>query len=124
AANDYEASVVEQRTGRSMAQIAGGLRAVVITRGGEGATLYADGAQTHIDAIKVDQVVDPTGCGDAHRAGLLYGLTQNWDLEDACRLANVMGGLKIASRGPQNHRPTRADIGSVLNKHYGVSLLL
>lgn len=124
AANDYEASVVEQRTGRSMAQIAEGLRAVVITRGGEGATLYADGAQTHIDAVKVDQVVDPTGCGDAHRAGLLYGLTQNWDLEDACRLANVMGGLKIASRGPQNHRPTRADIGSVLNKHYGVSLLL
>ena len=124
AANDYEASVVEQRTGRSMAQIAEGLRAVVITRGGEGATLYADGAQTHIDAIKVDQVVDPTGCGDAHRAGLLYGLTQNWDLEDACRLANVMGGLKIASRGPQNHRPTRADIGSELNKHYGVSLLL
>jgi adenosine kinase len=68
--------------------------------------------------------VDPTGCGDAHRAGLLYGLTQNWDLADACRLANVMGGFKIASRGPQNHRPSRAEIGSVLNQHYGVDLLL
>lgn len=124
AANDYEASVVEQRTGRSMADIAQDLRAVVVTRGGDGATLYADGTQTHIDAIKIDHIVDPTGCGDAHRAGLLYGLTQNWDLEDACRLANVMGGFKIASRGPQNHRPTRADIGSALNRHYGVNLLL
>jgi len=121
-ANDYEASVVAQRTGRSMEDIARGLQAVVVTRGAEGATLYADGAQTHIEPIKVDDIVDPTGCGDAHRAGLLYGLTQKWDLVDACRLANVMGSIKIASRGPQNHRPARADISAALSRHYGLNL--
>ncbi|KAA0889218.1 carbohydrate kinase family protein [Pusillimonas sp. ANT_WB101] len=121
-ANDYEASVVEQRTGRSMQEIAGTLRAVVVTRGAEGATLYADGTETHIDAVTAEQVVDPTGCGDAHRAGLLYGLTKNWSLADSCRLANVMGSLKIASKGPQNHRPTRGDINAVLNDNFGLSL--
>ena len=121
-ANDYEASVVEQRTGRSMPEIAGAMRAVVVTRGADGATLYADGAETHIEPVAAKQVVDPTGCGDAHRAGLLYGLTKNWSLADACRLANVMGSLKIASKGPQNHRPTQASIHAVLEKHYGLGL--
>src|SRR5690606_31550186 len=122
-ANDYEASIVEQRTGRSMRDIAQSLQGVVVTRGGEGATLYADGSETHIDPIKVEHVVDPTGCGDAYRAGLLYGLVQNWSLADACRLANVMGGFKIASRGPQNHRPSLRDISAALRQHYGVNLL-
>jgi adenosine kinase len=121
-ANDYEASVVAQRTGRSMEAIARELEAVVITRGSEGATLYADGVETHIDPVQVTDIVDPTGCGDAHRAGLLYGLTQKWNLIDSCRLANVMGGIKIASRGPQNHRPTRADISAALYRHYGLNL--
>lgn len=122
-ANDYEASIVEQRTGRSMHDIAQSMQAVVVTRGAEGATLYADGEETHIEPVKAEHVVDPTGCGDAHRAGLLYGLTQKWKLVDACRLANVMGSFKIGSRGPQNHRPTRAEIGAVLDRRYGVNLL-
>lgn len=122
-ANDYEASIVAQRTGRSMSEIAQSMQAVIVTRGGEGATLYANGETTEIAPVKVDLVVDPTGCGDAHRAGLLYGLTQNWSLLDACRLANVMGSFKIGSKGPQNHRPSRADISAALNKHYGVNLL-
>jgi adenosine kinase len=121
-ANDYEASVVEQRTGRSMQDIARGLRAVVVTRGAEGATLYAGGEQVYIAPVRAEQVVDPTGCGDAHRAGLLYGLTQRWELADACRLANVMGAFKIASQGPQNHRPSRVEIGAVLRRHYGLDL--
>lgn len=122
-ANDYEASIIEQRTGRSMADIAQGMQAVVVTRGAEGATLYTDGTETHIEPVKVDQVVDPTGCGDAHRAGLLYGLTQHWSLVDACRLANVMGSFKIASKGPQNHRPLRAEISAVLKQCYGLNSL-
>lgn len=121
-ANDYEASVVEQRTGRSMRDIAGAMRAVVVTRGADGATLYADGIETHIEPVAAEHVVDPTGCGDAHRAGLLYGLIKNWSLADACRLANVMGSLKIASKGPQNHRPTKASINAVLEEHYGLGL--
>jgi adenosine kinase len=121
-ANHYEASVVEQRTGRSMQQIASSLHAVVVTHGADGAQLYTDGRQLTIEPVKVQNVVDPTGCGDAHRAGLLYGLVNGWDLADACRLANVMGGLKIASRGPQNHRPGRDDINALLHRHYGIAL--
>jgi adenosine kinase len=121
-ANNYEASVVEQRTGRSIQEIAQGLHAVVVTHGGDGAVLYADNTQTRIEPVKVSDVVDPTGCGDAHRAGLLYGLTNGWSLVDACRLANVMGGIKIASRGPQNHRPSREQINDMLQQNYGLAL--
>src|SRR5690606_4766625 len=121
-ANDYEASIIEQRTGRSMLEISKSLQAAVVTRGGEGAILYADGAATLIDPIRVDEVVDPTGCGDAHRAGLLYGLVNDWPLADACRLANVMGAIKISSKGPQNHQPSRAEIGALLKQHYGIDL--
>lgn len=121
-ANDYEASVIEQRMGRSIEDIARGLRAAVVTRGAEGATLYTDGTTEHIDPIRVDSIVDPTGCGDVHRAGLLYGLVNDWSLIDACRLANVMGAIKISSKGPQNHQPARADIGAMLKQHYGVDL--
>lgn len=123
AVNEYEASVVQQRTGRSMSQIATLLQAVVVTHGAKGATLYAEGAETHIEPIKVAKVVDPTGCGDAHRAGLLYGLTRKWNLADACRLANVMGAFKIASRGPQNHRPSKEQIQESLKQHYGLNLV-
>lgn len=120
--NDYEAGVVEQRTGRSMADIATGLQAVVVTRGAEGATLLTEGKSFQIDPVRATQVVDPTGCGDAQRGGLLYGLTSGWNWEDSCRLGNVMGAIKIASRGPQNHAPSRAEIDAVLHATYGIHL--
>ncbi|BEG77625.1 carbohydrate kinase family protein [Achromobacter xylosoxidans] len=120
--NDYEAGVVEQRMGRSMADIATGLRAVVVTRGAEGATLLTEGKSFQIEPVRATQVVDPTGCGDAQRGGLLYGLTSGWNWEDSCRLGNVMGAIKIASRGPQNHAPSRAEIDAVLHATYGIHL--
>jgi adenosine kinase len=120
--NDYEAGIVEQRTGRSVADIASTLQAVVVTRGAEGATLYTDGKTIQIAPVRASQVVDPTGCGDAQRGGLLYGLTSGWSWEDSCRLGNVMGAIKIASRGPQNHAPSRADIDAVLHATYGIHL--
>jgi adenosine kinase len=120
--NDYEAGVVEQRTGTSIAELARGLRAVVVTRGAEGATLWAEGVEQSIAPVAADSVVDPTGCGDAHRAGLLYGMTVGWNWADACKLANVMGAIKIASRGPQNHAPTRGEIGKRLQQAYGLEL--
>ncbi|MGE7088658.1 carbohydrate kinase family protein [Achromobacter xylosoxidans] len=120
--NDYEAGVVEQRTGRSMADIATGLQAVVVTRGAEGATLLIEGKSFQIEPVRATQVVDPTGCGDAQRGGLLYGLTSGWNWEDSCRLGNVMGAIKIASRGPQNHAPSRAEIDAVLHATYGIHL--
>ncbi|MFD4840160.1 carbohydrate kinase family protein [Achromobacter sp. NPDC058515] len=120
--NDYEAGVVEQRTGRSVADIASTLQAVVVTRGAEGATLLTGGKTIQIAPVRAAQVVDPTGCGDAQRGGLLYGLTSGWGWEDSCRLGNVMGAIKIASRGPQNHAPTRAEIDAVLHATYGIHL--
>lgn len=120
--NDYEASVVEQRTGRSITQIAQGLEAAVVTRGAQGAILYQGGAEIVIPAVRPDAVVDPTGCGDAYRAGLLYGRTQGWSWEDSCRLASVMGAIKVASRGPQNHSPARADISARLQAGFGLAL--
>ena len=120
--NDYEAGVVEQRTGRSVADIARTLQAVVVTRGAEGATLHTEGKTVQIEPVRASQVVDPTGCGDAQRGGLLYGLTSGWNWEDSCRLGNVMGAIKIASRGPQNHTPTRAEIDAVLHATYGIHL--
>ncbi|MBB1595522.1 carbohydrate kinase family protein [Achromobacter sp. UMC46] len=120
--NDYEAGIVEQRTGRSVADIAATLQAVVVTRGAEGATLFVDGKTVQIAPVRASQVVDPTGCGDAQRGGLLYGLTSGWNWEDSCRLGNVMGAIKIASRGPQNHAPSRADIDAVLHATYGIHL--
>jgi adenosine kinase len=120
--NDYEAGVIEQRTGQSIEQLAAGLRAAVVTRGAEGATVWSAGVETQIAPVKAKAVVDPTGCGDSHRAGLLYGLTRGWNWPDSCRLANLMGAIKIASRGPQNHAPTRAEIGAQLKEAYGLDL--
>lgn len=120
--NDYEAGIVEQRTGLSMEQIALQMQAVIVTRGAEGSTLLTAGTSVHVPSIKPAAVVDPTGCGDSHRAGLLYGLTNGWDWLDSCRLANVMGAIKIASRGPQSHTPSRAEIDAQLRAAYGIGL--
>jgi len=121
-ANEYEASVIAQRTGRSLEDIAGGLQALVVTQGAQGATLYQSGKTVMIEPVVAQQTLDPTGCGDAHRAGLLYGLTCGWNLVDSCRLANLMGSLKIASKGPQNYRPARSHVDALLRQHYGIGL--
>jgi adenosine kinase len=120
--NDYEASVVEQRTGRSLADIAKTMQAVLVTRGAQGATLITAQGSEEIAPVAAEKVVDPTGCGDAHRGGLLYGLTHGWSWADSARLANVMGALKIAVRGPQNYAPARADIAGILKQSYGLTL--
>lgn len=122
ALNDYEASVVEQRTGLSIAELASGLDAVVVTRGAEGSTLFTQGKEVLVKPVVASEVVDPTGCGDSHRAGLLYGLTQGWGWERACMLGNVMGSIKIASRGPQNHRVDPQQIDQMMRSAYGIGL--
>jgi len=116
--NDYEARVVEERTGRSMERIAAGIGAVIVTKGGDGCTVFHDKRSTDIPAVPADAVVDPTGCGDAFRAGLLYGMARDWSWEKSARLASVMGSIKIAHRGGQNHRPTRAQIESRLREAF------
>ena len=119
-ANEYEAEVIEQRTAKSMAEIAQGLQAAIVTRGEYGSTLHHNGQAYDIAPVPVEHVVDPTGCGDAHRAGLLYGLTKGWSWQEACCLGNVMGSIKIQVDGPQNHEFKRSDISAMLKQHYGI----
>ncbi len=122
ALNDYEARIVEQKTGRSIPDIARLLACVVVTRGAEGSTLWTGGQQHDVPAVRPDGLVDPTGCGDAYRAGLLYGVSHGWGWLRAARLASVMGAIKIAHRGGQNHRPTREAIDQRLRENFGETL--
>ncbi len=117
-ANDYEATVIEERTGMSLDEIATQMKAVIVTYGAQGAVLYQHGKQQRIAPVAAKEVLDPTGCGDAHRAGLLYGLTAGWSLYEAACLGNIMGSIKIASQGPQNHQPNREQINRLLREVY------
>jgi adenosine kinase len=104
AVNDYEAQMLAERTGRSIeAMSRSHLRGVVVTLGAHGCELWQQGVKTTVPGVAATEVVDPTGCGDAFRAAMLYGLEEGWPLADCARLGNRLGALKIASRGGQNH---------------------
>ena len=120
--NDYEARVVEDKTGRKVADIARTIGAVVVTRGAEGSTIHADAGSIDVPAVAPDTLVDPTGCGDAYRAGLLYGMARDWSWERSARLASVMGSIKIGRRGGQNHNPSRDEIARRLRESFGDQL--
>ena len=117
--NDYEAELLQQRTGKSLAQIAGQVKALVVTLGAKGSIIYADSKTFDIPCVKPDAVLDPTGCGDAFRAGLLYGITHNMDWAVTGRLASLIGAIKIAQRGPQNHSFTRDAIAARYKANFG-----
>ena len=108
--NDYEARLVEQKTGMTLVEISARVEAVVVTRGAEGADILSGGQQIRVPAVKPDSLVDPTGCGDAFRAGLLYGMARGWDWRKCGRLASLMGSIKIAHRGGQNYRHSREQL--------------
>ena len=95
------------------------LKALVLTRGSEGSIIYADGQRFEIPCVKAAEVVDPTGCGDAYRAGLLYGLTAGFDWPKTGRLAALMGAIKIASRGGQNHSVSLDEIKNLFRRNFG-----
>jgi adenosine kinase len=103
AVNDYEAKLLSERTGWSIGDIAERVDAMIVTLGAEGSVIHAGDATYAIPAVRPTAVVDPTGCGDAYRAGLLYGIAAGWDWGRTGNLASVMGSIKIASRGGQNH---------------------
>lgn len=119
ALNDYEARLLGERTGWSIGEIAERVDALVITLGGEGSVIHAGGSTWTIPAVPPTELRDPTGCGDAYRAGLLYGIAQEWDWERTGRLASVLGSLKIASRGGQNHAVTRELVGERYRAAFG-----
>jgi adenosine kinase len=121
AVNDYEGKLLEERTGRSLEDLARELKALIATRGAHGSTIHASGRQIEIPLVAATAVVDPTGCGDAYRAGLLYGIARGWDWETTGRLGSLLGSIKIAQRGPQNHKPSREEIAERYKKAFGTS---
>jgi adenosine kinase len=121
AVNDYEGKLLEEKTGRSLESLAREVRALIVTLGGRGSRVFADGTVHDIPIATAERVVDPTGCGDAYRAGLLYGIAQGWDWPETGRLGAVMGAVKIASRGAQNHRADRASIETRFRAAFGYS---
>ena len=119
AVNDYEAKLLCDRTGLAMQEIAQRVEAVVETLGAEGSRIHTGGTTIDVPALPATALVDPTGCGDAYRAGLLYGIAQRWDWERIGRLAATLGAIKIASRGGQNHAADRDAIASRYHAHFG-----
>jgi adenosine kinase len=122
AVNDYEASLVAERTGLSLEQIAERVKALIVTRGAEGSQIFAGGRRLDIPAAKPRGLADPTGCGDAYRAGLLFGLQRGLDWPTTGRIASLMGAIKIEQHGTQHHRFTRAEFAERYQESFGQPL--
>jgi len=120
--NDYEAQLLSERTEHSLESLAAMVRALVVTRGGEGSWVLSGGIRHDIPCVPAREILDPTGCGDAYRAGLLVGIQNGWDWPKTGRLASLLGAIKIAHRGCQNHTPTRADIARQYEEAFGETL--
>jgi adenosine kinase len=117
--NDYEWELIAERTGLSKQQVQERVAALIITKGADGSEIHSGGKVHQIPAAKPSQMADPTGCGDAHRAGLLYGLTHDMDWETTGRIASLMGAIKIESYGTQNHAFDMAEFESRFEESFG-----
>jgi adenosine kinase len=117
--NDYEFQLLKERTNQDGDEIAKQVEALIVTRGAEGSILRTRDGEKEISPVKPDDVQDPTGCGDAFRAGMIYGLLNNLDLVTCSRIGSVMGAIKIAQQGPQNHNPTFNEIEERFFAEYG-----
>jgi adenosine kinase len=123
AVNDYEGQLLQERTGKTLEALAKLVKGLVVTRGSEGSIIYANGQQIEIPCVKPEEMLDPTGCGDAYRAGLLYGIANNMDWQTTGALGSLMGALKIARRGGQNHSFSRDEIGQRYFEAFGSRIL-
>ena len=119
AVNDYEWGLLQQKTGFTVSDITAQVEALVVTRGAEGSVIYTKGETLTIPCATPKTVVDPTGCGDAYRAGLIHGLLHGLDWETTGRVASLMGAIKIESRGPQNHSFTAAELDRRYRDNFG-----
>ena len=122
AVNDYEGEMLSQRTGLSLATVAERVKALIVTKGSEGADIYSEGKCIAIPPVPAAKVIDPTGCGDAFRGGLLFGLENNMDWETTGRLASLMGSIKITHQGPQNHQISKEEIAAQFKSAFGFAL--
>jgi adenosine kinase len=119
AVNDYEWGMLQQKTGLTAAEVASQVEALIVTMGAGGSMIYTAGRTLTIPAVTPKALVDPTGCGDAYRAGLIHGLLRGLDWETIGRTASLMGAIKIESRGPQNHRFTRTEFDRRYRDNFG-----
>jgi adenosine kinase len=123
AVNDYEGQLLCDRTGLAVEELARHVKALIVTKGGDGSVIYASGQQINIPSVKADALTDPTGCGDAYRAGLLFGIANGMDWQSTGQLGALIGALKIAHRGGQNHIFTRDEIDQRYFENFGSRIL-
>jgi len=119
AVNDYECALIQERTGLSVQQLAERVQALIVTQGGEGSYVISQGRRIDIPPARAHPLIDPTGCGDAYRAGLLYGLMQGMDWETTGRIASLAGAIKIEQPGTQNHRFTLEQFRARFEDNFG-----
>jgi len=122
AVNDYEASLLAERTGWSLEQIAAQVSALIVTRGAEGSWIFAEGQRREIPVAKTSRIADPTGCGDAYRAGLLFGIARGLDWDTTGRIAAVLAALKIEHHGTQQHRCSFDEFNARFRADFGYAL--
>ncbi|MBT3472934.1 MAG: carbohydrate kinase family protein [Gammaproteobacteria bacterium] len=117
--NDYESALMQERTGLSVAEIAAQVDAMVVTLGGKGSVIYTEGHRIDIAPAPIQHAADPTGCGDAFRAGLLYGLMNKLEWKETGQIASLMGAIKIEEHGTQNHHFTMKAFKERYQQAYG-----
>ncbi|HYY15169.1 MAG TPA: carbohydrate kinase family protein, partial [Gammaproteobacteria bacterium] len=122
AVNDYEWQLMQDRTGLSSRDLTDRVEALIITRGAEGSSIYTRDHHYVIPTAQARAVKDPTGCGDAYRAGLLYGLMNKLDWETTGRIAALLGAIKIEHHGTQNHRFSRSEFEARYQESFGSSI--
>jgi adenosine kinase len=122
AVNDYEGQLLQDRTGRSLESLADDVKALIVTLGAQGSIIHANDRQFEIPCVQPKEIVDPTGCGDAYRAGLLYGIVHDLDWQTTGQLSSLLGSLKIAQRGGQNHQFSRDEIGQYYFENFGTRI--
>ena len=122
AVNDYEARLLQERTGHKLEQLAKDVKALIVTLGAQGSRIYANGEVHELPAARPRAIMDPTGCGDAYRAGLMTGMQKGLDWPTCGRLAGLMGAIKIGHRGGQNHRFGWDEIADRFKTEYGYAL--
>ena len=120
--NDYEAQLMLEHTGKSLEELAEQVEALIVTRGGEGSRIYSSTDRFDIPVAPVSAIKDPTGCGDAYRAGLLYGLLNKLDWEITGRVAALMGAIKIEHHGTQNHRFSQEEFADRFRQAFAMDL--
>ena len=120
--NDYEAQLMQDRTGKTLEDLAQRVQALIVTRGAEGSHIYTHGSRLEIPVVPANEINDPTGCGDAYRAGLLYGLAHKMSWETTGRIAALIGAIKIEHHGTQNHHFSRDEFAARFKDSFGYSL--